>query len=92
MVRQTRQLNLRMLRAVYKLLLSGGSANAESIREKIAPVPANLQSGAITSVELLSLGRTATDWIRAILPPDYVVERVTSFECCVIKGHLKETN
>ena len=45
MVRQIRQLNLRMLRAVYKLLLSGGSANAESIREKIAPVPANLKSG-----------------------------------------------
>lgn len=42
-----------MLRAVYNLLLSESGANAQSIREKVAPVPANLH-GAITSVELLT--------------------------------------
>ncbi len=36
---------LRTLRAIYELLLSEGGANPQSIREKIALIPADLQSG-----------------------------------------------
>ena len=57
------------VRAVYKLLLGEGGANAQSMREKIALVSAALQRGANNISGIANAANPAiTGWIRAILP------------------------
>jgi hypothetical protein len=60
-------------------------------RSRLFQLTYNVSDNVSGIVTFAILGRT-TDWIRAILTTDYAVERATKFECCVIRGHLKETN
>ena len=66
-----------LLRAIYELLLSEGGANAQSIREKIAPVPADLQSG-VRIVNLRLLNELLTGSAPYSLPTMLSSERIIS--------------